>query len=229
MNLKEKLEDIYLNIKRYIAIVINWLIIFPIALIVMTISRIKEIHWDISEFKSWNVSWEDNFIDYFKQWKRCLYRMWEPVNSHLNKPIYEVGNCDSGWLMKELIFAELVNFYNKGFRMSLWGDEPECQNTNNEYVNTEYINERKPIALTIEYCYAYITKNKKKLYEKYKKHPMKALIRVLGKKKAIEYAARNKEELKDEVWCEIWADDAIEIEDQRIVEKIIKIRKYLWW
>ena len=66
MNLKEKIEDIYLDIKRYIAIVINWLIIFPIALIVMTISRIKEIHWDISEFKSWNVSWEDNFIDYFK-------------------------------------------------------------------------------------------------------------------------------------------------------------------
>lgn len=229
MNLKEKIEDIYLDIKRYIAVVINWVIVFPIALVVMTISRIKEIHWDISEFKSWNISWEDNFIDYFKQWKWCLYRMWKPVNSHLNKPMYEVGNCDSGWLMKELIFAELVNFYKKGFRMSLWGDEPECQNTNNEYVNTEYINERKPVALTIEYCYAYITKNKKKLHEQYKKHPMKSLIKVLGKKKAIEYAAKNKKDMKDEVWCEIWADDAIEIEDQRIVEKIIKIRKYLWW
>ena len=39
----------------------------------------------------------------------------------------------------------------------------------------------------------------------------------------------NKKDMKDEVWCEIWADDAIEIEDQKIVEKIIKIRKYLWW
>ena len=35
--------------------------------------------------------------------------------------------------------------------------------------------------------------------------------------------------MKDKVWGEIWADDAIEIEDQRIVEKIIKIRRYLWW
>jgi hypothetical protein len=35
--------------------------------------------------------------------------------------------------------------------------------------------------------------------------------------------------MKDEFWCEIWADDAIEVEDQRIVEKIIKIRRYLWW
>ena len=58
---------------------------------------------------------------------------------------------------------------------------------------------------------------------------MKALIKVLGKKKAYEYAAENKKDMKDEVWCEIWADDAIEIEDQRIVEKIIKIRKYLWF
>ena len=45
----------------------------------------------------------------------------------------------------------------------------------------------------------------------------------------LKYAAKNKKDMKDEVWCEIWADDAIEIEDQKIVEKIIKIRKYLWW
>ena len=81
MTFKEKLEDKWLDIKRYVAIGINWVIVFPIALIVMTISRIKEIHWDISEFKDWSISWEDNFIDFFKQWKSCLCRMWFPVTA----------------------------------------------------------------------------------------------------------------------------------------------------
>ena len=231
MTFKEKLEDKWLDIKRYVAIGINWVIMFPIALIVMTISRIKEIHWDISEFKDWNISWEDNFIDYFKQWKRCLCRMWFPVNSHLNKPIYEVGNCDSGLLMKELIFAELVHYYKNGFRTCLWGDEPDFKEHCTQWSSSEeYFKERKQIALTIEYCYAYITKNRDKKYKRYMKRPMESLTKVLGSyKKAVAYKKKNKKELQDEAWREIWADDAIAIDDQKIVEKIIKVRTYLWF
>lgn len=59
---------------------------------------------------------------------------------------------------------------------------------------------------------------------------MESLTKVLGGyKKAVAYKKKNKKELQDEAWREIWADDAIAIDDQKIVEKIIKVRTYLWW